>query len=91
MFTVCWKVKAINVRNNKGYGFHVPPDYKDVEIYFLANHSSLEAAKSFYEYYASGNWINRRGHLIKNWKVLAWQWIYYKSSFRQGGKLKKEK
>lgn len=88
MFIVCWQVKVIKVKNNKGYGFNVPPDYKEVEIYFLANQSTIEAAKLFYECFTNRNWINRRGHQIKNWKVLAWQWIYYKISFGQDGKEK---
>ncbi len=62
---------------NKGLGTQIPPDLFLVEIYFLANSSTKEAAHLFYNFYKDNNWRNNRNIIIKNWKVLAWQWIYY--------------
>lgn len=61
----------------KGEGRGVPPLYCFVEIYFLANNSTLGLAKEFFRFYSERQWLNPNGELIKNWKVLAWQWIFY--------------
>ena len=66
-----------NVKN-KGLGNQIPPDLFHVEVYFLANGSSIENAQKFYNYFNDNNWRNYRNEVINNWKVLAWQWIYYR-------------
>ncbi|WP_313492022.1 MULTISPECIES: hypothetical protein [Sphingobacterium] len=63
---------------NKGLGKEIPPDLFHVEVYFLANGSSTEMAHHFFNYYKDNKWRNNRNIVIKNWKVLAWQWIYHK-------------
>ncbi len=61
----------------KGLGNKIPPDLFYVEVYFLANGSTIKTAHHFFNYYNDRNWRNYRNEVIKNWKVLAWQWIYY--------------
>lgn len=63
---------------NVGLGNEIPPDLFHVEIYFLANGSTVEIAHHFFNYYKDNDWKNNRNCIIKNWKVLAWQWIYYR-------------
>lgn len=61
-----------------GLGNQIPPDLFIVEIYFVANGSTIENAHVFVNHYQNRNWRNNRNIIIKNWKVLAWQWIFYK-------------
>ena len=63
---------------NRGLGNQIPPDLLLVEIYFVANGSSIENAHFCLKHYENKKWINNKNLLIKNWKVLAWQWIFYK-------------
>lgn len=64
-------------KNHNGLGNIIPPDLFYVEIYFLAHSSTTEYALEFYTYYKEKAWKNEQGTFIKNWKILAWQWIYY--------------
>lgn len=64
--------------DKKGLGNQIPPDLFHVEIYFEANGSTMASAQQFYDYYKGSNWRNYKNDLIENWKVLAWQWIYYR-------------
>ncbi|MNJ95264.1 hypothetical protein D3C87_129720 [compost metagenome] len=61
----------------EGLGNQIPPDLFHVEIYFIANGSTVENAHVFFNEFDKRKWINRNDSIIKNWKVLAWQWIYY--------------
>ena len=61
----------------KGLGIQVPPALFHVEVYFIANRSTEAKAKAFFDYYQLKDWMHN-DLPIKNWKVLAWQWIYYK-------------
>ncbi|MGE8426269.1 MAG: hypothetical protein ACN6O7_00265 [Sphingobacterium sp.] len=62
-----------------GYGNEVPPQFKFVEMYFLAAGKLKSDAEAFYWFYEQRNW-QYRGKPIRNWKELAWNWIYIKSS-----------
>lgn len=59
-----------------GFGKIVPPSYEHVRIYFLEKGQSLKDAYEFYESYNRTDWLNNKGHLIKDWKMHAWQWIW---------------
>ena len=65
------------LRVDRGIGTEIPPEFKLVELYFLANQSTSELAACFFEHFSCRAWKNRRGRLIRNWKVIAWQWIFY--------------
>ncbi|MEN5232521.1 hypothetical protein [Sphingobacterium faecium] len=64
---------------NYGLGNQIPPDLFYVEIYFLAHNSTTGYAIEFYTYYKEKGWKNEQETFVKNWKILAWQWIYYKA------------
>lgn len=66
------------MKDNLGYGYITPPQLNHVVVYFSNNGSNEKAARDFFEYFHSKSWKNRRGAPLKNWKVVAWQWIYYK-------------
>lgn len=59
-----------------GYGDQSPPDEIHVRIYFLQQGSTEVDARIFFRHYEAKLWKNHRGRLIKNWKRLAWQWIF---------------
>ena len=59
-----------------GMGINVPPSTKQVVIYFGQQNRSDKNALDFYNYYKGLSWRNPRGQLIRNWKQLAWQWIW---------------
>ena len=61
----------------KGLGIDVPPALFHVEIYFIANQSTELRAREFFDHYQEKEWLHNDVP-IKNWKVLAWQWIFYK-------------
>ncbi|WP_293906188.1 hypothetical protein [Sphingobacterium sp. UBA5670] len=66
--------------NNKktGLGMEFPPDLFHVTIYFSYYKRNQHSAAEFFNYYQAMDWKNRKGKLISNWKVLAWQWIFNK-------------
>lgn len=62
---------------NEGLGTIIPPVLLYVEIYFLANGSSDSEANAFFKCYSELNWRNGKGKPFRNWKEIAWEWIYY--------------
>jgi len=61
-----------------GLGKQVPPLLKHVVIYFLELGKKQSEAEAFYKFYEQRKW-QYRGRLIRNWKELAWHWVYNKS------------
>ncbi len=66
-----------NKKDLKGLGENIPPDPFLVNLYFEANGSTIDFAQRFYNYYKHKGWLNQCHKRIRNWKVIAWQWIYY--------------
>lgn len=64
-------------RCSAGFGRHLPPDGEHVTIYFLQQGSTAENARLFFHHYSGKRWTNIHGHLLSNWKRLAWIWIFY--------------
>ena len=62
--------------NSSGLGRQVPPNHKQVEIYFIQKGHSAERAMEFLYHYNQKNWLNPKGILIADWKRCAWQWIW---------------
>jgi hypothetical protein len=62
-----------------GLGNFIAPLKMYVLVYFSQQGQPESAAMQFYEYYDSRQWKNTKGSKIKNWKVHAWQWIWYGS------------
>ena len=63
---------------SKGLGTSVPPAKSDVLIYFSQQGQPEEMAEAFFDLYCRAGWENKKGRLISNWKVHAWQWIWHK-------------
>ena len=60
-----------------GLGCSVPPLWQHVLIYFIQQDQTAAHAKEFFDYYSKRKWLNSGSALIKNWKVIAWQWIWH--------------
>ncbi|OJV14279.1 MAG: hypothetical protein BGO21_16170 [Dyadobacter sp. 50-39] len=61
---------------NFGRGCDVPPTPEYVEVYFLQCKKTKEAAREFYRHYSMRYWRSLSGKVIRDWKRLAWQWIW---------------
>lgn len=62
-----------------GLGTAVPPSVEEVVIYFGQQSRCEKNALDFCNHYKWLSWRNPKGLLIRNWKQLAWQWIWYRS------------
>ncbi|UOE51363.1 hypothetical protein MTO98_09760 [Mucilaginibacter sp. SMC90] len=62
----------------KGYGNQIPPDKNIVVIWFIEKGSNEITALAFYRSYQVKQWRNKRGNVIKDWKMRAWQWLWEK-------------
>lgn len=60
-----------------GFGNQIPPDENHVRVYFLQQEATEQEAAAFYRHYRDRAWKNSRGETLKNWKRLAWTWIWY--------------
>jgi hypothetical protein len=61
-----------------GYGSQCPPDEIHVRVYFLQQGSTIVEAVEFFDHYTAKDWSTPEGHRFKNWKRLAWTWIFYR-------------
>lgn len=63
------KIKEGNKREKK----FIPPTLEEVEKYVLEKKLQVNA-KSFYDYFTEGKWIDSKGNQVKNWKqkILTW-------------------
>lgn len=62
-----------------GFGSQVPPSWHQVIIYFSQQSASSKQATDFFRHYQQRKWLNDQGKLLRNWKKLAWTWIWYKN------------
>lgn len=63
---------------SSGLGSQCPPDKIHVRVYFLQQGSTAENASTFFDYYALREWSDSSGMRVKNWKQLAWSWLFYR-------------
>lgn len=61
-----------------GQGTDIPPKATHVTIYFLEKGKSNKCAEEFFTHYSKLDWKNKRGALIRDWKMHAWEWIWGK-------------
>jgi hypothetical protein len=61
-----------------GFGNQFPPDERHIRVYFLQQGSTVEEAVKFFDYYKAKGWLNSDSRQLKNWKRLAWTWIFYR-------------
>src|SRR5258708_621372 len=59
----------------QGYGYQMPPALECVLIYFDQKELTSQA-RTFYDHYEEAYWLTPKGTRIRNWKVLATDWIY---------------
>lgn len=55
----------------------IPPSKSDVIDYFKSNNYTQESAEKFFEYYSSGDWKDKNGSQVMNWKQKA-QSVWFK-------------
>jgi hypothetical protein len=60
-----------------GYGSQCPPEEIHVRVYFLQQGSTACEAARFFCHYQTMRWLNVNGEPLKNWKRLAWSWVWY--------------
>ncbi len=61
---------------NQGMGHQLPPLIGHVAIYFYQLSMTLPDAQNFFQHYEKMEWKTVTGRPLKNWKVLAKDWIY---------------
>ena len=73
-----------NPKNKRASAF-VPPTLEEVIAYCKERNSTVDP-KQFYEYFQVGNWIDSKGHKVKNWKqkLLTWEKFQPKKSQPSG-------
>jgi len=51
-----------------------PPSFEEIEKYIASRNSSVNA-KTFFDYFNAGNWIDSNGNKVKSWKqkLITWE------------------
>ena len=76
--------KASGKLTKPGFGYQVPPEFNAVLIYFDQK-NAREQARLFYDHFDDACWLTPKGRKIRNWKVIATEWI---DNHQQNEKLK---
>lgn len=63
-----------------GFGIQCPPDEIHVRVYFLQQGSTVQDATRFFCHYNTRRWSSASRQRLKNWKRLAWTWIWHGNS-----------
>ena len=69
------KIKEDNRKEKK----FIPPTLEEVEKYVLEKKLQVNA-KSFYDYFTEGNWIDNKGNQVRSWKQKILTWNSYGKS-----------
>ena len=78
----------IEKKNSKRKTF-APPTLEEVEKYVLEKKLNVNA-KNFYDYFTEGNWIDRNGNEVKNWKQKILTWNGYRDTGQKQEKSEKK-
>ncbi|MEJ7693492.1 hypothetical protein [Daejeonella sp.] len=77
------KRRSATIRENQceeklsgGFGVDVPPVSAHVKIYFLQKGLTEPEAEAFFIAFNAVDWKTGSGKPIRNWKVLASDWIF---------------
>ena len=62
-------------KNCRGFGYELPPNFEMVSIYFNQKGQS-EIACTFFQHFQKTDWKTNSCYPIRNWKVLASDWIF---------------
>jgi hypothetical protein len=52
-----------------------PPNQREVHVYFVRLGLEEKHSDAFFYYYSMKNWALEGGQRVKNWKVLAFNWV----------------
>ena len=66
-----------------------PPTLEEVEKYVLEKKLKVNA-KNFYDYFTVGNWVDRNGNKVKNWKQKILTWNGYRDTGQRQEKAEKK-
>lgn len=66
---------------NTPFTNHIPPRIEEVKVYFNQRGVKECEAEAFFLFYEAKNWTSKRGNYLKNWKTIAYHWIW--SIFRK--------
>lgn len=69
----------MEIKDGIGFGHQVPPIKEHVLIWFLYHGAEQTVGRAFFYSYAKSDWKNKKGVIIKNWKVHAWKWLWERS------------
>lgn len=65
---------TFNIRETKKKKSFTPPTLEEVKAYCEERKNNVDY-KYFYDYYSSGNWKDKKGDPVKNWKqrIITWE------------------
>ena len=69
------KVPKTRTQVTESFGFNIPPETLHILIYFEQKDAG-EAARDFIDEQEKSGWKTKTGKPIRNWKVLASDWIF---------------
>lgn len=72
-----------STNNIKAKNF-IPPTLKDIEEYCKLRNNNVNA-KTFFDYYEAGNWIDAKGNKVKNWKQKIITWEKHQEPIKKSG------
>ncbi len=70
------------LREKKRYNLDdIPPNYEELQNYFIEKSSTLQEAEKFFNYYTSKGWLIGGKSKMKDWKASANNWILNTDKF----------
>ena len=67
--------RRVSKLGHRGKSATIPPELRNVEIFFAAQGSSAEEANRFFLYNQSKGWMITDKAAVRNWKALAEKWL----------------
>lgn len=62
------KEPIVNNKPSREKNKFTPPDFEEVKNYFIEKGYTESSAKTAFDYYEAGNWTDKNGNPVKNWK-----------------------
>jgi hypothetical protein len=59
----------------------IPPNFEDLQNYFIEKSSTIQEAEKFFNYYTSKGWLVGGKSKMKDWKASANNWIINTEKF----------
>lgn len=77
--------KSKSKRESKSKNIFVAPTLEEVQAYCTERGNKVDA-KSFFDYYEAGGWVDGKGNKVKNWKQKCITWEKHEDKPKQGKK-----